>query len=167
MSRSGGLWRTVVDSGIGIILRSSGCLIYTQEFYQSLAPPKAGLEPSRNLYQKSNHCRQLGREEKGYVNVFNCTPPPRSCRRRNNLPLSPPDLPPPPPQNYNRNYDTSGIKFNLCDSLAPLGFTLEDEATEKHGRQQYMEMARRYRPDKNKLKETGHNWEEATQSFQL
>ena len=61
----------------------------------------------------------------------------------------------------------AGIGRNLSDSLAILGFSLEDNVTERHIRRRYMEMARKYHPDKNNPEETGRNHEEATQYFQL
>ena len=96
------------------------------------------------------------------------SPPHRNQRnsRRQNTP--PPNPPPSPPQNNtSRDYDPDGIGHNLCDSLDILGFSLEDNVTERHIRRRYMQMARKYHPDKNIPEETGRNQEEATRYFQL
>ena len=72
--------------------------------------------------------------------------------------------PSPPRRNNNesRDYNPNGIGRNLRDSLVILGFALKDNITERHVRRRFMEMSRRYHPEKNIPAETGRNTEEAT-----
>jgi len=55
----------------------------------------------------------------------------------------------------------------MHDSLGILGLSLHDEITERHVRRRYMQMARKYHPDKNNPEESGRNHVEATHFFQL
>ena len=96
--------------------------------------------------------------------------PPRTPPRRNNnnnreRRRNPP--PSPPRNGSSQNYDPEGVGRNIYDSLAILGLTLQDDITERHIRRKYMELARKYHPDKNNPEESGRNHEEATQFFQL
>ena len=94
--------------------------------------------------------------------------PPQRGRRRENYRTPPPrEQPSTPPSTRSRSYDPDGIGRNLRDSLAILGFSLGDNVSEMQIRRRYMQMARKYHPDKNKPEETGRNQEEATQFFQL
>ena len=101
-------------------------------------------------------------------------PSPQSPRNRSTPPPSPPkqntnyyNPPSPPRENTSNNFNPDGVGHNLHDSFAILGFSLEDGATERQVRRRYMEMARKYHPDKNKPEETGRNHHEATIFFQL
>jgi hypothetical protein len=101
-------------------------------------------------------------------------PPPQSPRNRSTPPPSPPkqntnyyNPPSPPRENTSNNFNPDGVEHNHHDSFAILGFSLEDGATERQVRRRYMEMARKYHPDKNKPEETGRNHDEATIFFQL
>ena len=76
-------------------------------------------------------------------------------------------FPPWRPDAKSREYDPNGIGKYLCDSLAILGFSLEDKVTERHIRRRYVEMEFFLPPDKNTPSETEKNKEEATQFFQL
>jgi len=51
--------------------------------------------------------------------------------------------------------------------MSSIGLTIEDEISERHIRRRYMEMARKFHPDKNNPEETGRNHDEATHFFQL
>ena len=99
------------------------------------------------------------------------TPPRRRQRnqRRNHPPTPPNQNPAPsPPRNRNtRDYDPGGVGQNLADSFAILGFSLEDNVSERQVRRRHIEMARKYPPDKNNPAESGRNQEEATVFFQL
>ena len=60
-----------------------------------------------------------------------------------------------------------GVGTNLSDSLGILGFTLSDNVSERQVRRRYIELARKYHPDKNEPAESGRNKNEATIYFQL
>jgi hypothetical protein len=97
------------------------------------------------------------------------TPPRRSNQRPPPSPRPQNPLPSPPRNNRNRNYDPNGVSHNLKDSFAILGYSLEEgyPATERKIRRRYIELARKFHPDKNNPSESGRNHEEATQYFQL
>ena len=93
-------------------------------------------------------------------------PPPRRSQRnrQRNYEHLPPS--PPPPCNTD-DYDPEGVGVNLRDSLKILGFNLSDNVSERQVRRRYIELARKYHPDKNVPAESGRNKEEATVYFQL
>ena len=84
---------------------------------------------------------------------FNPPSPPRWSNPNHNRPPSPcsQNIPPSPPRNNDksRNYNPEGVGHNLRDSFTILRYTIEDEAIERQVRQHYMELARKYHPDKN------------------
>ena len=90
------------------------------------------------------------------------TPPQRSQRQRQQNK----NLPPSPPRN-NAKYNPEGVGTNLRDSLGVLGFNLSNNVSERQVRRRYMDLARKYHPDKNVPAESGRNKEEATIYFQL
>ena len=126
--------------------------------------------PHRNIPEPSNP-----NEDPPYPQSppRNSTPPspPRQSNRNSNRPPSPcsQNIPPSPPRNNDesRNYNPEGVGHNLQDSFAILGYTIEDGATERQVRRRYIELARKYHPDKNNPEESGRNHQEATEFFQL
>ena len=91
------------------------------------------------------------------------TPPPRRSQRHRQQSENPP---PSPPRNH-AEYDSEGVGTNLRDSLGILGFNLNEILTERQARRRYIELARKYHPDKNVPAESGRNSEQATTYFQL
>ena len=112
--------------------------------------------PSPPLPQRKNQQRQ-----------HTSTPPRHNQRQRNSPQNSPPPNTSPPRNGYYRDFDLEGIGLNLQDYLAILGYTLQDDISERHIRRRYMEMARKFHPDKNNPEESGSNQDEATVFFQL
>ena len=74
---------------------------------------------------------------------------------------------PPSPLRNNAEYNSEGVGTNLRDSLGILGFNLNEIVTERQVRRRYIELARKYHPDKNVPAKSGRNKEEATNYFQL
>ena len=66
-----------------------------------------------------------------------------------------------------QQYDPEGVGANLKDSLGILGFSMNEIVTESQVRRRYMELARKFHPDKNNPSTSGRNREEATTYFQL
>ena len=75
-------------------------------------------------------------------------------------------LPSPSPRN-NNGFNPEEVGVNLKDSLGILRFSMNEIVTEHMVRRRYMELARKFHPEKNNPTTSGRNREEATTYFQL